>query len=358
MTFESLTDFVGQDSLKEQLRVRMEVAAGVGKPIPHILLCGPPEIGKQSFARAVAHEMLGVRIHVLPCSPATTKLDFIAQFSSLESGDIVILEEPSHLGNDVQSFLAETLAHNALIIKIGAAAEAKRTAYELPPFTLIATTSKSWRLPEALRRWFIALEFEPYALSEIAQILSVLGAEEGLTLDQEAAMLMAGHCRGTPGNAGALLKRIRRHYGSGVSISKEGAALFLNLLGFDQGEHSPIALADRLRVMSGVEFEEFVARLFGNLGYSAELTPTSGDHGVDILIRKAGQAGAVQCKRWEDPVGEPVVRDFLGSMMGAGVTVGYIAATSAFTEQAQEFAQKHGIHLLDLDRIIEMAGQT
>jgi len=107
--------------------------------------------------------------------------------------------------------------------------------------------------------------------------------------------------------------------------------------------------------MSGVEFEQFVAHLFGGLGYSAELTPITGDHGVDILIRKEGKAGAVQCKRWEDPVGEPVVRDFLGAMMGAGVTVGYIAATSVFTTQAQEFAQKHGIRLLDLDALIEMA---
>jgi restriction system protein len=69
--------------------------------------------------------------------------------------------------------------------------------------------------------------------------------------------------------------------------------------------------------MTGFEFEQRVADLFGNLGYSTELTATSGDHGLDILLRKSGEVSAVQCKRSTDSVGEPVLRDFLGSMVGA-----------------------------------------
>jgi HJR/Mrr/RecB family endonuclease len=159
----------------------------------------------------------------------------------------------------------------------------------------------------------------------------------------------------------ALLNRIQRHYAAVASrspINKKVAEVLLDLLGLTQRERPNIALADRLRLMSGSEFEQFVAGLFGNLGYSVELTPSSGDHGVDIIIRKSGQSAAVQCKRWNDPVGEPVLRDFLGSMVGAGVTVGYVATTSVFTEQAHGFAHKHGICLLDLDALIEMASRS
>jgi Holliday junction resolvasome RuvABC ATP-dependent DNA helicase subunit len=355
MTVGNFASFVGQDALKEQVRSRMRVAMKIGQPIPHMLLCGPPEMGKATFAHAIAQEM-GVRVNVLPCSRTTTKLDYIGLFANVQSNEIVIAEEPSGLGIEVQALLAEALAHQTMTIQFGVGSEARSVVMQLQPFTLIATASKSWGLPAAFRRWFLVLDFEPYALSEVAQILSVLAPNEGFALEEDAAILIAAHCQGTPGYADVLLKRIRRHYESGFLVSKELATLFLDLLGFNHREETNITLADRVRTMSGVEFEQFVAHLFGGLGYSAELTPTSGDHGVDILIRKSGQTSAVQCKRWEDPVGEPVVRDFLGSMVGAGVAFGYIAATSVFTPQAQEFAQKHGIRLLDLDALIEMAG--
>ena len=77
---------------------------------------------------------------------------------------------------------------------------------------------------------------------------------------------------------------------------------------------------------------------------------------MDILIYKSGQVGAIQCKRWLDPVGEPVLRDFLGSMVGAGASIGYVATTSSFTEQAKAFAHRHGIKLLDLDSLVHLAG--
>lgn len=108
--------------------------------------------------------------------------------------------------------------------------------------------------------------------------------------------------------------------------------------------------------MSGIEFEQFVAELFRSRGYSIELTATCGDHGIDILLKKESRIGGVQCKRWTDPVGEPVVRDFLGAMVGASIVEGFIATTSTFTEQACKFANSHGIKLFDLDSIVMMAG--
>lgn len=204
----------------------------------------------------------------------------------------------------------------------------------------------------------MTLEFASYSVDEIAQIVRNLAAADGLTLEPEAARLIAGQCNGTPGNAGAILRRIRAHYGrlvTGAPVDEELARRLLTLLGHGDDETGTVALADRLRLMSGTQFEEFVASLFRNLGYVTQLTPGSGDHGVDILIRKAGQLGAVQCKRWTDAVGEPVIRDFLGSMLSASATVGYVAATTTFTDQARAFAHKHSIQLLDLDALLRMA---
>jgi Holliday junction resolvasome RuvABC ATP-dependent DNA helicase subunit len=117
----------------------------------------------------------------------------------------------------------------------------------------------------------VVLDFEPYIRTEIAQILSLRAAHYGLRLDNEAVTLIAGHCQGTPGHADAILSRIGRHYGAVAARSPiNGAAAegLLDLLGFNKRELPTVTLADRLRLMSGTEFEQFVADLFGGLGYS------------------------------------------------------------------------------------------
>src|SRR5262249_27688684 len=106
---------------------------------------------------------------------------------------------------------------------------------------------------------------------------------------------------------------------------------------------------------SGLQFEEFVADLFRRKGYAVEITQGSGDHGIDLLMRKDQQVVAVQCKRWNAPVGESVVRDFLGSIMGVAASLGYIVASSTFTSKAYSFAQEKPIKLIDLDALLELA---
>src|SRR5579863_225498 len=105
---------------------------------------------------------------------------------------------------------------------------------DLKPFTAVATTSKPWRFPASFRRWFVAMDFAPYDREDVARILLQLATDEGLKMDFEAALLMAGHCHSTPGNALALLKRIKRHHGSlisGAQIGQEEARRLLDFLG-------------------------------------------------------------------------------------------------------------------------------
>ena len=106
--------------------------------------------------------------------------------------------------------------------------------------------------------------------------------------------------------------------------------------------------------MSGAEFERFVADVFQRQGYTAELTGASGDHGIDIILRKLGQVVAVQCKQWDNAIGEPVLRDFYGAMVNAGVNTGFVVTSSNFTAQAETFAQNKPINLYDIDALIQL----
>jgi restriction system protein len=101
--------------------------------------------------------------------------------------------------------------------------------------------------------------------------------------------------------------------------------------------------------------EEFVARLFQDQGYRVEFTQVTGDHGIDLFIWKDSNKTAVQCKRWDGSVGEPVVRDFYGSMMSCGADLGIIVSTACFTTPAVAFAANKPVRLIDLDALIEMA---
>ena len=113
-------------------------------------------------------------------------------------------------------------------------------------------------------------------------------------------------------------------------------------------------LQDALNTMSGRDFELWAAGLFRRQGYVVEITEASGDHGIDLILAKDGRATAVQCKRWSDPVGEPILRDFYGAMVSAGMANGIVATTSTFTPSAKEFAHNKPIRLIDLDELLNL----
>jgi len=136
-----------------------------------------------------------------------------------------------------------------------------------------------------------------------------------------------------------------------VDVAREALMLFRYL----EPSLPSIDLATKLRSMTGPAFEEYVADIFRNMGYVVATTQSSGDHGIDLFARKGHQLVVVQCKRWAAPVGEPVVRDFFGSLTDAGAHLGYVVATSYFTAQARAFAQDKPIQLIDLDSLLDLS---
>jgi restriction system protein len=128
----------------------------------------------------------------------------------------------------------------------------------------------------------------------------------------------------------------------------------VRLLGYQPSPTNPRDVLKGVRAMSGSEFERFVAKVFQQQGYTTELTGASGDHGIDIILRKHGQVIAVQCKQWGSAIGEPVLRDFYGSILNAGVNKGFLVTSSNFTAQAEAFAQNKPIKLYDIDALIQI----
>lgn len=122
-------------------------------------------------------------------------------------------------------------------------------------------------------------------------------------------------------------------------------------------QQQPVQVLEQLQAMHPVEFEDFVATLFETMGYSVEVTPTVGDEGIDLVVRKAGRLGVVQCKRYRGNVGQPVVRDLYGAMMHFEADEAFLITTGQISLPAKTWRDSKPIHLIDGDRLIELVNR-
>jgi hypothetical protein len=180
----------------------------------------------------------------------------------------------------------------------------------MPRFTFVGVTSRLSQVEPSLRRWCVMYEFEPYTNREIAEVLMRLAAVEGIAISADAALKLTPYCSSSPGNARALVQRIKCEY-RGDTVDENDLSAILSALGFDEHYPKSLLLLDTLNAMDGRDFEHWSAGMFKRQGYAVNITGATGDHGIDLILAKDGQTTAVQCKRWADPIGEPVLRDFL-----------------------------------------------
>jgi len=352
-----LTNFVGQEGIKHDLEAKLKRAKQQQSILPHLLFCGPSEIGKKTLAKCLAYEkQVNVRIAVGPSIERPGDLG--ALVTNCDEGDLLVIAEIESLNKGLLEPLIQVIGDSQIELEVGVGPAARVIKLPLKPFTLIGTTSKPSQIDKRLRRWMIPCDFAPYTLNELAQIITRLAAEDGSSVENSAAELLAEFSGGSPGNGKVLLKRLRGYVGSdtrdiGIGVAREALISF----GYLDRPAGSMDLVSRIRTLNGVEFEEFVANIFRLEGYSVEMTQTTGDHGIDLLMRKGNQIVAVQCKRWDAPVGESVVRDFFGSLMGVGAQFGYLVASSTFTSRAYSFAHNKPMKLIDLDGVLELAAQ-
>jgi hypothetical protein len=220
--------------------------------------------------------------------------------------------------------LIEVLDKFSVEIMVGVGRGARLHSLPMPKFTFIGLSTRLYRVDPLLRRWCVTYEFEPYTAAEMNSVISRLARDRGIELSSDAAEGLVQQCAGSPGNALVLVERIRRAHDVPVIGIDDLPAIFAEL---GLGEYQPrsLQLRDALFSMSGREFENWLAGVFRRQGYTVSLTEVTGDHGIDLILTRNGQGTAVQCKRWTDSVGEPILRDFYGAMMGAGMPNGIVA---------------------------------
>ncbi len=231
-----LDEFVGQDRVKEQLRVALEAARSRGEALDHVLVAGPPGLGKTSLAHIVREE-LGVGIRSVAGPALERKGDLAAILTALAARDVLFVDEIHRLSAAVEEMLYPALEDFRLDIVVGQGPAARTLTLDLPPFTLVGATTRTGLLTTPLRdRFGMTFRLGYYTPDELARIVRRSAAILGVEITDRAAEEIARRSRGTPRVANRILRRVRdvaevRHQGV---ITEEVAEEALALLEVDK----------------------------------------------------------------------------------------------------------------------------
>lgn len=241
---ERLTDYVGQDQIKESLRIAITAAQGREQTVDHILLYGPPGLGKTSLAHIVAREM-GTEVRIAS-GPALTKAgDLAAILTNLQEGDILFIDEIHRLQRSVEETLYPAMEDRALDIIIGKGPSARTVRLNLPSFTLVGATTRAGSLSHPLRERFgLVHRLEYYSDEELASVLARSAQLLSLNASEGALTHIAGRARKTPRVANRLLRRVRDFASvyDHPTVDEAVAEAALNQLGID---HLGLDIIDR-----------------------------------------------------------------------------------------------------------------
>lgn len=205
----SLSDYIGQEKAKENLSIFIEAAKNRGESLDHVLLYGPPGLGKTTLAGIIANEM-GVNFR-LTSGPAIEKpKDLAALLTNLNEGDVLFIDEIHRMNRIVEEILYPAMEDNALDIIIGQGPSARSIRIDLPHFTLVGATTRAGQLSAPLRdRFGVVLRLELYSDEELSRIVKRSAGILDVKMDDYGAMQIASRSRGTPRIANRLLKRAR-----------------------------------------------------------------------------------------------------------------------------------------------------
>ncbi len=231
-----LKEYIGQDKVKENMKIYIEAAKKRGEPLDHVLLYGPPGLGKTTLANIISNEMKSnIKI---TSGPAITKPgDLAAVLTSLSEFDVLFIDEIHRLNKNVEEILYPALEDYTLDIVIGQGPTAKSIRIDLPKFTLIGATTKAGSLTTPLRdRFGIVHRLELYTIKDLTTIIKRSANILKIEIDDESSVEIARRSRGTPRIANRLLKRVRDYalvLGDG-NINIKIAKTALNRLEIDE----------------------------------------------------------------------------------------------------------------------------
>ena len=206
---KQLAVYIGQEKAKENLSVYIQAAKLRNEPLDHVLLYGPPGLGKTTLAGIIANE-LGVNIRITSGPAIEKQGDLVAILSNLESGDVLFIDEIHRLNRTVEEILYPAMEDGKIDIIIGKGPSARSYQLSLPKFTLVGATTRAGQISAPLRdRFGVILRLEMYNQDELAEIVRRSSKILNIPLDDKGAYQIAGRSRGTPRIANRLLKRSR-----------------------------------------------------------------------------------------------------------------------------------------------------
>jgi len=236
----TLADYIGQEVVCEKMEIFLGAARKRNEPLDHTLIFGPPGLGKTTLANIIANEM-GVNIKTTSGPVLEKAGDLAAMLTSLEEGDVLFIDEIHRLSPHVEEILYPAMEDYQLDIMIGEGPAARSIKLDLPPFTLVGTTTRAGLLTSPLRdRFGIVERLEFYTTTELASIVSRSANKLKIGVDDTGAVEIARRSRGTPRIANRLLRRVRDYaevkYDGHISLDVADGALDLlhvDKAGFD-----------------------------------------------------------------------------------------------------------------------------
>lgn len=233
---KQLDDYIGQERVKENLKVYIESAKRRGESLDHVLLYGPPGLGKTTLSVIIANEM-GVNIRTTSGPAIEKQGDLAAILTNLQEGDVLFIDEIHRLSRSVEEILYPAMEDYAIDIIIGKGPSARSIRLPIPKFTLIGATTRAGQLTTPLRdRFGVLFKLELYTPEELSTIVKRSADILGIAITEDGALAIASRSRGTPRIANRILKRIRDFAlvkGDGT-ITSEIAGMALSALDIDE----------------------------------------------------------------------------------------------------------------------------